>query len=218
MTDKYSNKEDLAKARENFFSKHEKDLTERSGEREKTATEDAEAMGGVTIPSENGESVILVKKEGPFDREHVKDHETLHAMSRDKDGKYDGFNTNIDILSGSYSHNNLNEAATEILALDMKYPELPLKEMANKVIKGEINAGYGINVYKMLSIMDGTSQNENPFTVKELAKYYLHNFEEDRDAVSLLRSEIGKRIRPDFFNKSIQLLDNDLEDPKPKAT
>ena len=218
MTDKYSNKEDLAKARENFFSKHEKDLTERSGEREKTATEDAEAMGGVTIPSENGESTILVKEEGPFDREHVKDHETLHAMSRDKDGKYDGFNTNIDILSGSYSHNNLNEAATEILALDMKYPELPLKEMANKVIKGEINAGYGINVYKMLSIMDGTSQNENPFTVKELAKYYLHNFEEDRDAVSLLRSEIGKRIRPDFFNKSIQLLDNDLEDPKPKAT
>jgi len=211
LTKKYPDKNDLAKALREFSLKHEREAKENVDEKTRLAREEAESVGGIALPRETGDSVILVKEHSSFERKHTLRHELWHALAEGKDGMYSGFNQAIDAYLGGNNSNNLNEAATEILTLKMEYPDLPVNEMISKISKGEINAGYEDYVLKMLLIINATKQNENPFTINELAKYYLHEFKEENVA-HLLKSELIGRIGPDMSGSVQQWLLHDLND------
>jgi hypothetical protein len=209
MMQKYADDKELIGKVSEF---NEKKVGKPTEEKVRMAKEHAGAIGGVCFPQEKGGSKILVKEDSDFDREHSENHELLHAMSVGRNLEYEGFNEGLISRLGFSSNNNLNEATTELLTLTMLHPSLTIVEMFNKVKSGEIVAGYTPNVLRMLAIINSTSQNKEPFTVKELAKYYFHDFEGEDDAASLLKNKFIEKIRPDLYRKVEPWLLYDLKD------
>jgi len=214
LAKKYPDENDLAKALREFSLKHEREAKENVDEKTRIAREEAESVGGITLSKETGDSVILIKEHSSFDRKHVLRHELWHALSEGKDGvfSYSGFNQAIDAYLGDNNSNNLNEATTEILTLKTEYPDLPVSEIISKIGKGEISAAYRDHVLKMLFMIKATEQNENPFTVNELAKYYLHESKEEENVSSSLRKELVNRIGSYLSGNMQQWLLHDLSD------
>lgn len=197
-----------------------KKITDEADRKAEAAREQAERTGGISLPQEEGGSAIIIKEDLVFDREHTEIHEMLHAMSESADGRYHGIN-------GMFTESrNINEAITEILALGVLHPELTAEELSNKINSGEIKSGYHANTLKMLVIMRAASQGDMPFTIQELAKYYFHNFKEER----VLGMSMDIMIKRDIlakiglaagtghaFSLAESLLHNDLKNVMPKA-
>jgi hypothetical protein len=175
------------------------------------ARKHAEDTGGVSIPQENGGSIILVKENSTFDEEHIETHELFHSMSLGKKHEYKGFINRLSVGSIEYDR-NLNEASTELLTLTVGYPDINIKELFNRISSGEIKTGYRQNVLKVLTMLHFTEQSQEPLTVKELAKYYFHDFEGEDDAASLLKNKFIEKIRPDLYRKVEPWLLYDLND------
>jgi hypothetical protein len=171
--------------------------------------EHAKNVGGVSVPQEGGGSRIIIKENGPFSRSHSINHELNHAESEDGEGN-GGFIRKIEAFIG-FENRNINEATTEILTLKEEYPDLSIKEMASKIKTGEIEAGYGDYVLSMLGVINATSQNENPFTINDLANCYYHNYEGEEYPADKLKDELLMKVKPELFDEATQLLYSDLE-------
>ncbi|MDP2585405.1 MAG: hypothetical protein Q8P29_00835 [Candidatus Levybacteria bacterium] len=191
------------------FNKRIEDKTE---EKAKVAREHAEATGGVSISQKRGGSMIFIKENSTFEREQDEIHELLHAMSVGENGEYRGFDEGTFRISVPKCNGNLNEATTELLSLAIKYPNIASEELLNEINGGEIDVAYRPNVLKMLKMLHFTSQSKEPFTVKELAKYYFHDYQGKGYAVDLLRDKLREKIRPDLYREVEPWLLNDLED------
>lgn len=166
------------------------------------AREHADEMGGSTIPLDNGKSVIIIKEGSSIDRETLEVHELIHAMSIGKDGKIGGFRSG----EKTGPHRNIDEAATQVLALAFQHPELTPKDF----LLSEIKTPYASHVRKLLTAMFTTSQSGNPFTFKELAEYYF--YQEPGMGVILLQMNLIPRAREDVRAQVQEWFSNDFKE------
>jgi hypothetical protein len=143
----------------------------------------------------NGElkGVILFKESAASEQGII--HEIMHS----KGGLH------------SDSGNNLNEATTQILTLHTQYPNLDVVNLYDKIVSGEIiSVGYPDLVVQMLSIMKYTDEN-NPFTIEDLAKYYFHdNSAKEHVLAESMIEEIASKTRKGLGENAKTYLSNDL--------
>lgn len=203
--------ENLVQALDNLIMEHKESIKKNAGEREEIAKSDASAVGGIAFPREKN-SVILVKENGPLGREDVEDHEMCHIMSSDNEGRYEGFNARWDRLTGLYPNQRLTEAFTQVAASMASHPELSVPQMASKIAKGEIEVGYAPDVIKVLLMIGAAGQDkEQPFTMRDAANIYFHNFEGEGDAADLFKQKIIERVSPRLGDKFMPWLTTDLK-------
>lgn len=195
-----------------FYSANGSSIEEENKNREamnqliiQKAREHAEGMGGLTMPLDNGKSVIIIREGSDVDRETLEAHELIHAMSIGKDAKIGGFRS-----GETTPHRNIDEAATQVLALAFQHPEFTPKDF----LLSEIKTPYASHVRKLLTAMFTTSQSGNPFTFKELAKYYFHP--EPDVGIYLLQMNLIPRAREDVRMYVEEWLNNDLKEKESK--
>jgi hypothetical protein len=184
---------------------------EKTDEVIKNARMHAETTGGVSIIQEDGGSLILVKEESSFGKEHSKLHELLHAMSVGKNGEHTGFKKRTTEKEFDKSRNDINEAVTEILTLSLEYPDLRNEEIYDGIISGKIDANYKYNVLRVLNVLSFTDHCRKPFTIKDLAKFYFHGYEGEGDAADLLKTALKERISEGLFKSVEPVFQGDLE-------
>jgi hypothetical protein len=151
-------------------------MNNKKGEMEKLTTEEdknkfrqsikkiAQQTQGKDVRLGEGKRVTLIKNSKKDDGITIP-HEMLHVMVRDEKIKIAGL-----------GNNNLDEAATEALALHFKYQNLDIENLTTKILNGEIKSGYGGHTARLLTSMYSTEFGDKPFGFKELSQYYSHSF------------------------------------------
>lgn len=160
-------------------------------------------MDGICIPQEEGSLILIKRNPEKIDEEEAKTHELLHTMPKRRNGTGGGFKSEAGI------NKNIDEAATQILALALKYPKLTVEELSEKIlISKEIKSAYKLYVARLLTIMYATSKSKEPFAVKDLSSCYFYRGK--GESVHLMRVQLIRRVREDLRGRAQKWLLNDL--------
>lgn len=135
--------------------------------KKRAISEEVRMVGGEIAFLDDGRRIIYINRDSGMDTKEALDHEVLHDLSTDSEAS--------GIEAPSYEDQRyklFNEAATEILRIGEKYPDLSVPELYEKSKQGAIHVSYAPAVERLLGVIVLVNVNGVPFSVKDLSEYY----------------------------------------------